>query len=137
MDILIIEDEKISLKLAHVVLTREGHNITQAETANKAMAEIRNNKPEIILMDLALPDIDGLELTRKLKADAHTRNIIIIAVTAFPETFSKEAAMAAGCDAYIIKPLNTRALQQQIDELVKNIRTKNSNLKKANDNCSD
>jgi two-component system, cell cycle response regulator len=116
--ILIIEDEKISLKLACAVLTTAGHHIAQADAADKALAEICNNKPEIVLMDLALPGMNGLELTRKLKSDAQTRDIIIIAVTAFPDTFSKQAAMAAGCDAYITKPLDTRALPQQINDLV-------------------
>lgn len=67
MKILIIEDESTSLKLAHLVLTTAGHHVSDAEAADKAIEAIKRDKPQAILMDLALPEIDGLMLTRKLK----------------------------------------------------------------------
>src|SRR5437764_478107 len=107
MNILVIEDEPISMKLAHLVLAMEGHNVSDADAAEKAMEAIKKNRPEIILLDLALPGMDGLALARKLKQDPETQDISIVAVTAYPDQFSKKAAMEAGCDAYIVKPIDT------------------------------
>jgi CheY-like chemotaxis protein len=75
---------------------------------------IRNNHPDVILMDIQLPGIDGLELTRRLKADPATRDIVIIAVTAYAMKGDQAKAQAAGCDDYITKPIDTRALPETI-----------------------
>lgn len=118
MRILIIEDDAASMKLAHVILAHEGHKVSEAEEALKALKIIKQKKPHVILMDLALPGIDGLELTRKLKKDPQTRRIPVIAVTAHPNRFSREESLEAGCDAYIVKPINTRTFSKEVGEVV-------------------
>jgi CheY-like chemotaxis protein len=118
MKILVVEDEPASLKLAHLVLAAAGYEVTNAEAADKAIEEILLSEPEAILLDLELPGIDGLTLARNLKSDPKTRHIAIIGITAFPEKFPRSDAMAAGCDGYIVKPVNTRKLSQQVAEAV-------------------
>jgi CheY-like chemotaxis protein len=120
MRILVVEDEPTSLKLAHLVLAWGGYEVTRAEAADKAVEEILRSEPEIILLDLELPGIDGLTLARSLKSDPKTKHISIIAITAFPERYPRHLAMAAGCDGYIVKPINTRKLPQQVAEAVEN-----------------
>ena len=118
MKIVIVEDEPASLKLAHLVLTAEGYEVTKAEAAGHAVEEILRSEPEAILLDLELPGIDGLTLARNLKRDPKTRHIAIIAITAYPERYPRAEAVAAGCDGYIVKPVNTRKLSQQVAEAV-------------------
>lgn len=114
MNILIIEDEPTSLKLTQVVLQAEGYSVHIANSAESALEEITQRKPELIIMDLKLPGMSGLDLTRKLKNDPATRDIPIIAVTFYPSRFKREEALAAGCDAYFIKPIDTRGLPKTI-----------------------
>jgi CheY-like chemotaxis protein len=118
MNILIVEDDATELKLVSVVLSSDGHCVSGHRSAEEAMTEIRASVPQVILLDLKLPGMNGLDLARRLKADPATRDVPIVAVTAAPETFSREAALAAGCDAYIRKPLDTRALDRQIASAV-------------------
>jgi len=108
--ILIVDDNPTNLKLVRVLLTEEGYDVHTAIDAESAQATIRSHMPRLILMDLQLPGMDGLELTRRLKADAWTAKCIIVAVTAYAMKGDEEKALAAGCDGYIPKPLNTRAL---------------------------
>jgi two-component system cell cycle response regulator len=115
LKILVIEDTFSDLKLAQIVLIDAGHDVTGASAALQA---VKQNRPQIILLDLLLPDIDGLALARMLKTDPETRDIHIVAVTSFPEKFSKTEALAAGCDAYLVKPLNTRRLPRQLEEVI-------------------
>lgn len=118
MNILVIEDHPTQLKLAHQVLSAAGHNVSAAEAAEQAFAAISKDRPEVILLDMALPGMDGLTLVRKLKADPATRDIHIVAVTSYPEIFSKSAALAAGCDAFLTKPLSTRTLPDDLNAVV-------------------
>lgn len=118
MKILVVEDEPTSLKLAQAVLAAEGHQVLDADAVKQAFETVLREKPDMILLDLRLPDIDGLTFARQLKGDADTKNIPIIAVTAYPDQFSKQQALDAGCDAYFIKPLNTRTLQREIHNVV-------------------
>lgn len=117
MNILIVEDEPTSLKLAHVVLAAEGYTVRDVESAEKALEAINQWKPDLIIMDLVLPGMNGLELTRTLKRDPVTRAIPVIAITFYPSRFTREEALAAGCDAYFIKPINTRELPKAIAEV--------------------
>ena len=80
----------------------------------QAFAAIQEDRPQIILLDLDLPGMDGLALVRKLKADPGTRDIHVVAVTCYPEHYPKAAALAAGCNAYLLKPINTRELSGQL-----------------------
>ena len=114
MNILIVEDEPTSLKLIHVVLEAGGYTVYDANDAENALEAIKKQKPEIIVMDLALPGMSGLDLTRKLKMDPGMRDIPIVAVTFYPSRFTRQEALAAGCDAYFVKPVNTRELPKAL-----------------------
>ena len=118
MKILVIEDQPAELTLARQVLAAEGHKVAGATAAEYSFQRIKEEKPDIILLDMNLPGMDGLTLARKLKADEATRNIHIVAVTSFPERFSRAKALEAGCDAYLVKPLSTRTLPQQLNEVL-------------------
>jgi len=118
MKILVIEDHPTELKLAQQVLGAAGHSVNTAEAAEQAAEAVKADRPQIILLDLALPAMDGLTLVKKLKADPETRDIPIVAVTSYPEKYPKGQLLAAGCDAYFSKPLNTRSLPQQLTAIV-------------------
>jgi CheY-like chemotaxis protein len=118
MKILVVEDQPIELKLAVHVLSAAGHNVECADAAEKVLAVIKEDRPNVILLDLLLPGMDGLTLARRLKADPATRDIVIVAITSNPEKYSMAQALAAGCDAYIEKPLSTRTLGEILTEVV-------------------
>ena len=120
MNILVIEDNPSHLKLAHLVLGAAGHTVNDAQAAEQALAMIMLNKPRVILLDLELPGMGGLTLVRKLKADPTTRAIHVVAVTSYPERYKKAEAMAAGCDAYLVKPINTRTLPHLVEQVMRN-----------------
>jgi CheY-like chemotaxis protein len=119
MKILVVEDQAIESKLAIHVLSEAGHEVTGADAAEQALEAINEDRPNIILMDLLLPGMDGLALVRKVKGDPATRDIQIVAVTSHPEKFSRADALAAGCDAYLEKPLSTRTLPAMLTEVAK------------------
>ena len=112
--ILIVDDNATNLKLVAYLMRAHSYDVDTALDAELALDAIRANRPDVILMDIQLPGIDGLELTRILKADPQTRNIIIIAVTAYAMKGDQDKALAAGCDDYITKPIDTRALPDTI-----------------------
>ncbi|HWX42831.1 MAG TPA: response regulator [Blastocatellia bacterium] len=116
MKVMVVEDEPINLKLACVVLKSEGHKVLQAKTAGAALKMVKKHKPDVLLLDLLLPDIDGLTLVRQMKEDPETTAIPVVAVTAHPERWSERDARAAGCDAYLVKPIDTRMLPKQLAE---------------------
>jgi CheY-like chemotaxis protein len=118
MKILVVEDQAIESKLAVHVLSAAGHDVTQADAADEALAAIKAEHPAVILMDLLLPGMDGLTLVRKLKADPATRDIPIVAITSNPEKYSMAEALAAGCDAYLEKPVSTRTLPATLTGVV-------------------
>ena len=108
--ILIVDDNPANLKLARVLLAAEGYQVRTAEDADEALALLTEFHPRLILMDIQLPGVDGLELTRRLKADPAMRGIVILALTAYAMKGDEERALAAGCDGYVAKPIDTRAL---------------------------
>jgi CheY-like chemotaxis protein len=112
--VLIVDDNPTNLKLVAFLVKANGYEVDTAADAEAAIAAIAANRPRVILMDLQLPGIDGLELTRRLKADPATRDIAIIAVTAYAMKGDHEKALAAGCDDYVTKPIDTRALPELI-----------------------
>ncbi len=116
--ILVIEDHAVDSKLAELVLSTDGHNVSAVEAAEQALAAIQKDRPQLIFLDLDLdldlPGMDGLALARQLKADLEMREIHIVAVTFCSERYPKAAALAAGCDAYLLKPINTRELSGQL-----------------------
>jgi two-component system, cell cycle response regulator DivK len=108
--ILIVDDHPTNLKLARVLLSAEGYEVRTAEDATQALAVLQEFRPRIILMDIQLPGMDGLELTRRIKADPATGDVIVLALTAYAMKGDAERAMAAGCDGYVAKPIDTRTL---------------------------
>ena len=112
--ILIVDDNPTNLKLVSYLMKAKGYDVATAGDANAAVAAISSQRPQLILMDLQLPDVDGLELTKRLKANPETRDIKIIAVTAYAMKGDQERALAAGCDDYVTKPIDTRALPETI-----------------------
>jgi CheY-like chemotaxis protein len=117
--ILIVDDKPVNLKLAASVLECAGYEILEAIDAVEALAVIGRLPPDLILMDIAMPGMDGLTLTRQLKADAATRHIPIAALTASAMKGDGEKAREAGCDGYITKPIDTRKLPEQVAALLK------------------
>jgi two-component system, cell cycle response regulator DivK len=116
--ILIVDDNPMNMKLVRVLLTGEGYEVRTAADALEALNILREWRPRLILMDIQLPEIDGLELTRRLKADPNTDQIIIIGLTAYAMKGDEERILAAGCDAYIAKPIDTRTLPGVIATLI-------------------
>jgi CheY-like chemotaxis protein len=114
--ILIVDDNAVNLKLARVLLTGEGYEVRTATDAEEALASIQEAAPHLILMDIQLPGMDGLTLTRQLKADPATGGIVILAMTAYAMKGDDHKAMAAGCDGYVSKPIDTRALPGVVAE---------------------
>jgi CheY-like chemotaxis protein len=114
---LAIEDNPLHLKLVLVVLSAAGHRVSGARAASQAMESINREKPEMIIIDLSLPDTDGLTLVRKLRSDPRSGKIPVLAVTFYPERYTKEEAIAAGCDAYVVKPISTRTLPDLVKEV--------------------
>jgi CheY-like chemotaxis protein len=112
--ILIVDDNATNLKLVAYLMKAHGYDVDSALDAEGALEAIGRRRPEVILMDIQLPGIDGLELTRRLKADPGTRDIILIAVTAYAMKGDQDKALAVGCDDYITKPIDTRALPDTI-----------------------
>jgi CheY-like chemotaxis protein len=114
--ILVVDDNATNLKLVSDLLEFEGHEILKAADAEAAQLVLAISLPDLILMDIALPGMDGLTLTRKLKADARTSQIRIVALTAFAMKGDDQKTFDAGCDGYITKPINTRTLPTQVAE---------------------
>lgn len=108
--ILVIDDNAANLRLLRMLLLGEAYQVRTAADAAEALAVIGEFHPRLILMDLQMPGIDGFELTRRLKADLATRDIVIVALTAYAMKGDEEKARAAGCDGYVSKPIDTRAL---------------------------
>jgi len=112
--ILIVDDNPTNLKLASHVLQAAGLEVERALDAEQAQEAIHRELPDLILMDLALPGMDGLSLTRLLKADARFRDIPIVALTASAMKGDDRKALEVGCAGYITKPINTREFAGQV-----------------------
>lgn len=117
--ILIVDDNPINLKLAKVLLVNEGYEVKTAPDAEEALKIIGISKPRMILMDIQLPGMDGLELTQRLKSSPDTKDIIILALTAYAMKGDDEKARAAGCDGYITKPIDTQTFPGVIAALIR------------------
>ena len=116
--ILVVDDAPVNLKLADILLRKEGYQVHAVADAEEAIRVLRNFLPKVMLVDIQLPGIDGLELTRRVKQDPRTNGVTVIALTACAMKGDEERAMAAGCDGYITKPINTQTLGRRIREYV-------------------
>ena len=113
--ILIVDDNPANLKLARVLLAGEGYQVRTASDADEALSVLREFRPRLILMDLQMPGMDGLELTRRLKKDPELASVTILALTAYAMKGDEERARAAGCDGYVAKPIDTRTIASVIE----------------------
>jgi two-component system cell cycle response regulator DivK len=104
--ILIVEDNDLNLKLFRDLLTAHGYETIETREGLEAIDLTRSQRPDLILMDIQLPEISGLDVTRRLKADDSICSIPIIAVTAFAMKDDEEKILSAGCEAYISKPIS-------------------------------
>ena len=104
--VLIVEDNELNMKLFHDLLDSQGYQILQTREGMQAMAMARQHMPDLILMDIQLPEISGLEVTKWLKDDEELAHIPIIAVTAFAMKGDEERIRQGGCEAYISKPIS-------------------------------
>ena len=114
--ILIVEDNEANRLLAGAVLEREGYRVEMAGNAEEALQKLAYGSPDLILMDVQMPGMDGLTLTRRLKGDARTAAIPVVALTALAMMGDRERTLEAGCSGYISKPINTRTFASEVSK---------------------
>ena len=113
--VLVVEDNDINMKLFHCVLEAHGYNVLQAKDGMEGWRMAREHRPDVILMDVQLPDVSGLEVTKWLKNDETLKTTPVIAVTAFAMKGDDEKFLEAGCDAYIAKPISVASFLQTVE----------------------
>lgn len=112
--VLLVEDNPHNRKIFSGMLTHHGFRVREAETGEIALTSVVEQRPDLILMDLSIPGIDGWECTRRLKADPATAAIPIIALTAHAMRGDEERARAAGCDGYLSKPISPKLVVEEV-----------------------
>ncbi len=117
--VLVVEDNDINMRLFHDVLEARGYNILQAMDGMEGWRMAREQHPDLILMDIQLPEVSGLEVTKWLKDDETLKSIPVIAVTAFAMAGDEAKIRDGGCDAYIVKPISITTFLQTIDRFAK------------------
>ncbi|MHB8791928.1 MAG: response regulator [Thermoleophilia bacterium] len=117
--VMLVEDNQMNSRLVEYVLIRDGFAVSVMASAEEAIRAAADDPPDIILMDIQLPGMDGLEATRQLKKNPITENIPIVAITAHAMTGDEERIRDAGCEGYISKPINTRELAKTIRKYLK------------------
>ena len=114
--ILVIEDQEDNRKIVRDLVTTSGYELIEASTGEEGLELVAKERPDLILMDIQLPGIDGYEVTRRIKANPQLRQIPIIAVTSYALSGDDKKAFAAGCDSYVTKPYSPRLLLAKIRE---------------------
>ena len=117
--ILVVEDNQDNRELVVKVLKINGYKVIEAVDGEEALEKTKTENPDLILMDLFIPKIDGYEVTRRLKSDKDLKHIPVIALTAHAMKGDMEVALAAGCDGYMPKPIDVRELPKQIEYFMK------------------
>ena len=118
-NVMVVEDNEKNRKLMRVILKAKGYTVTEASTGEEALNILKNQKPDIILMDIQLPGIDGITLAKQIKGNTITKDIPIIAVTAYAMKGDKQKILECGCDDYVSKPINTQELPLVIEKYIK------------------
>jgi two-component system, cell cycle response regulator DivK len=116
--VLIVEDNKLDMRLLNDILERSGYETLQAADGLEAINLAVTSLPDLILMDVQLPEISGLEVTRRLKGDDRSRHIPIVAVTAFAMGWHEREALDSGCDAYISKPISVLGFLNTVESFL-------------------
>ena len=112
--ILIVEDNELNMKLFHDLLDAHGYRVLEARTGPEALQIVSENRPDLILMDIQLPEVSGLEVTQKIKSNEELVDIPIIAVTAFAMKGDEERIRAGGCEDYIAKPISVSSFLEKV-----------------------
>jgi len=112
--ILLVEDNEVNRRLAGFLLRSQGYQVREATTAAAAFEMVEKERPDLIVMDIQLPGMDGLEITRKLKEQPATADIPVVAVTSFAMKGDREKALAAGCAGYVTKPIDKNTFIQEV-----------------------
>ena len=114
--ILVVEDQEDNRQILRDLLTNAGYEMTDAVNGEEALAEVAKQRPDLILMDIQLPIMDGYEATRRIRINPDLKSVPIIAVTSYALAGDESRALAAGCDAYVTKPFSPRQLLAKIRE---------------------
>jgi len=117
--ILVIDDNVDNLLLTEILLESEGFEVRTAQDATLALAALEECRPNLILMDVQLPGMDGLELTRRLKQERAWRDIPVVALTSYAMSGDEEKARAAGCSGYVTKPIDTRQFAAEVGQYLR------------------
>lgn len=116
--ILAVEDNEKNRRLLRMLLASDGHEVVEAADGEAALERAQEERPDLVIMDLQLPKLDGFEVTRRLKADTRLRDVPVLAVSAYAMASDRERGLAAGCDAYLSKPIDTRGLLRTVREML-------------------
>lgn len=119
MRILVVEDSPVNMALTVAILENAGHSVLQADHAAQGLAMACSEQPDLVLMDIQLPDLDGLQATRRLKADPQTSHLPVIALTALAMKGDEELTRAAGCDGYVTKPIRYKEFLAEVDAVLR------------------
>ena len=112
--VLVVEDNELNMKLFHDLLEAHGYNILQTKDGMEALSLARKHRPDLILMDIQLPEVSGLEVTKWIKEDENLKSIPVIAVTAFAMKGDEEKIREGGCEAYIAKPISVTSFLETV-----------------------
>ena len=116
--VLVVEDNPLNMKLFSAMIAAEGYEVLEAKSGHDGLVMAQDQHPDLIIMDIQLPGMSGLEVTQSLKADAATHDIPIIATTAFATRGDEEIIMASGCDAYMAKPIAISQFLELIESVM-------------------
>ena len=114
--VLVVEDNELNLKLLNDLLEYQGYRVIATRLGEPALGLAQQYQPDLILMDIQLPDISGMEATQRLKSDEQTHTIPIIAITAFAMSGDEARILASGCDAYLSKPFNVAEFLRLVEQ---------------------
>jgi two-component system cell cycle response regulator DivK len=116
--VLVVEDNDLNMKLFHDLLEAHGYNIIQTKDGMDALRLARQHRPDLILMDIQLPEVSGLEVTKWIKEDDNLKSIPVVAVTAFAMKGDEEKIREGGCEAYIAKPISVTNFLQTVERFL-------------------
>jgi two-component system, cell cycle response regulator DivK len=116
--VLLVEDNEDNLAVYRTILDHVGYHVIEARDGQEGLARATEDKPDIVLMDISIPKIDGWEVTRRLKSDPETRDIPVVALTAHALDEDREKAFSVGCDGYLAKPVEPRKVVEEVRRFI-------------------